>query len=1264
MNNIKVVFTGGGTGGHVYPNIAVYEAISEKYSDAEFLYIGTKEGAENKIIRTLKRPIEFVSIRSKGIPSKIKSPVTLISLFQIGLGVLKSLFVLKKFKPDIVIGSGGYVAAPVLIAASLLKIKIFIHEQNSTPGRLNQFMSRFASKIGISFKSSGDFFPPGKTVFTGYPLRRSITKRNPEEIKKKLGIPNENRVIFFFGGSKGARTINRALTELISELLGMENLTIIVSTGRGLTTEYSAYEDTIKRLTEKNILSEIPGKLIVKEYFDNIDEIYAVSDLAVSRAGAGTIEELTRVELPSIMIPKTDLPGDHQILNAKEQVARGGSLIVYENIRMIEGKREIYVVPEELLGKIKQLLRDDTSLEEMNKNLKKFDKIDSVQIILNEIETLSGLGKEVEKSDFKIFYLFDPEKEKNYELIFDNTSFGNSIFCDYYFGGLKENLVFEIRIIGGKKDKLLLKVLKGSIKLNGITVKEAVEIDSDDRVDFDENILILKHYTESVGKLEDNRAIKSKILSSSFGIMISRIGGFFREVVVTALFGAKNLSDLYVAGLTISNFMRKIVAENALENAFLPIFMRFFHRTSRKKLWESASSIINFTLLLSGIFTILGVVFAPQIVGTIYSGFEAKGIMTEAVNITRLMFPYLFLVTISAIMATYLKAFNRFGIAETSSLFFSVGSITGILIFYSISNLYALGIGILLGGVLQIMFLFPFTMGVLKKKELEFKYTPSIKFNSSANKKYYIQLAPITGDTFLSKTVEIIDQFLASRLKPGSISFLYFAKTIFRLPFAIVSQAINSVILRDFSNNIALFDKEKAKKLFVEGTKINVFLLAPMSILMFIQANPIVSILYGRGKFGNSAIANTSVALQFYSIGLIGWGLHSLTTRIFSARIDIKTSMYLNILMLTGNIGLSFLLVSTELKYAGLALATSISFTLFALVRILVLKIKLGHEAIIIRSRELYIPFFKTLVASFFMIIIMLQIQFLFNIIYIKSVPLKSIFEILSASFIGISVYLIASLLMKNTEILIFKKKVLKRRRKFPLSMLSPFNFIEKVSENPEKYREEFLYKINLYLNSTSWEIRNVGIKLIGIFKDNNKLSYLLNELKWKSSNHFIRRNSINSIRKLGIWNEKVKETVIRSLGDPYFEVRVSAINFLSEKISSEEYELLKKIIRKNIGSSTFEEKLAFIKLISAAGTLDDLSIMGKFYLSSNSLIREELLKLFLNYFKRGLFDNKRLRSETEKVLITSNNMQPHFKLRALANQIYREAGINDTMDI
>ncbi len=1254
MKKLRVIFTGGGTGGHVYPNIAIYESLCKDYPQSEFLYIGTEKGAESKIVKGIQRPIRFVNITSKGIPDKIKSFSTIVSFAFMMAGTVKSFFVIRKFKPDIVIGSGGYVAAPVLFAASILKKKIFIHEQNAVPGRLNRLMTKFAKSIAVSFPVTLDYLPKGKGIYTGYPVRDMIILKDRVKMKQKLGIPEKNKVVFIFGGSKGARTINIATANILPELMKRKNLTVILSTGRNHSAEYKAYESTIKLIEKNNIDPDREKNLIVREYFDNIDEIYSVADIVVSRAGAGSIEEITKLGIPSILIPKIDLPGDHQIVNAKEIEKTGGARIVFEKISA-NGDPHIYVQEKKLLLTIDELLQSEVLLDKMRSALKnKTNRKDAVKKIISIIKELTGEVAKEETEEIVSYYLHMPGNEKNLELIFSATTIGNSFLSSYYIDNSGPGFMFEVKTVG-KEEKLILRRIRGEIEVNGHPVKKITEIFEEDTISANDQKFILKKYFEKVEKLNIEKGTQSKMIGSSLGIFFSRVGGFFREIVIVSLFGAKGITDIYVAGLMISNLMRRIVAENALENAFLPIFMRLFRRSPRDKMWKSASSVLNFTLLFSLLITITGIIFAPAIIGLVYYGFESRGVMAETVAITRLMFPYLVLVTIAAIFSTILKAFNRFGIAELSSLFFSVGSITGILALYSISHLYALGAGVLLGGMLHAAFLYPFVKKILKNKSLQFKYYPVINFSSSVNKKYYSQLTPISLDVFLSKTSEIVDQFLAAGLKTGSLSYLYFAKTIFRLPFAIISQAINSVILRDFSDKIALFNKDKTKKLFVEGIKINIFLLAPVSIIMLILAEPIVSLLYGRGKFLIDDIKNTSYVLKFYSIGLIGWGLHSLTTRIFSARIDIKSSMYLNFMMLLSNIGLSFYLVETELKFAGLALASTISFLTFAFIRIFVLKIKLAEEEIKLNFRELIIPFIKTIIASFFMVVVMLQSKIVFSLINVGSIAVKNFIIIVSLSFIGISIYLITSLLLKNTDILIFKKRKVKSVTSVPLNMLSPFMFLEHISSDPLRYKDEFGYKTDIFLNSKRWEIRNVGIKLTGMFKIKENFEYLKHNIMNKTGNGFIRRNSLRSLKNIMEWNEESKIILQTALSDSYYEVRVAAIDAITEHIVKEDYFFFNGLAKENFEKASTEEKISYIKLFTVTGSHDELDFLSKYFLAENSLIREELLKMILSFYRKGILNKVDMIKFTDKILLTSNNMKPHFKLKAILSEIYSE---------
>jgi len=1254
MQKLKVVFTGGGTGGHVYPNIAIYEAIKEKYPESSFLYVGTKSGAENRIIKNFSQPIDFVHILSRGIPQNIKSLKTIVALFYILMGMIKSFFILRNFKPDIVIGSGGYVAAPVLLAAAVLKLKVFIHEQNAVPGRLNRYIAKFSNRIGVSFLSTSRFFPEHKVSVTGYPLRKSIRSKKENNIKETLKIPENNQVLFVCGGSSGARTINNAIAEIIPALLGIDRLSIIISTGRGYSKEYRAFDDTVNIFQKIGIPSEIEGKLIVKEYFDNIDEIYSISDLIVSRAGAGSLKEITTVGIPSILIPKIDLPGDHQILNALEVQKIGGARIVYEDVVRKNDKRIISVPEITLLKVIKDLISDLQTLDQMKKNLQKLDKRDSTELILNEIDQIVTIEKKVEEKQIKIFYLQSEGNEKSFELIFDSTTLGNSFLSDIYLEELENDVLFKIKNIN-KGSTLILKRIKGKIVLNGEEIKDWCEIREGDRIELVNHSYILKSYLEKIEEVYLEKSTASKIWGSSFGIMISRIGGFFREVVMAAIFGAGKAMSIFAVGLTISNFMRRIVAENALENAFLPIFLRFFHRSSRKKTWESTSSIINVTLFLSFTFTILGILFTPLIIKSLFPAFIEKGMLNETINMTRLMFPYLFLVTVAAILATFLKGFNRFGIAEASAIFFSIGTISGILVLHSISGIYSLAIGVLLGGIMQIGFLFPFVAKIFRNKSLQFFYKPVINFTSTSNKKYYSQIGPITLDVFLSNTSEIVAQILASALRVGAIAYLYFARTIFRLPFAIISQAINSVILKEFSDSIALFSKDKAKKLFIDGIKTNLFLLMPISIFMIILAEPLVSIILGRGQFNTSNVISTSYALQFYAVGLIGWGIHSFTVRIFSARMDIKTSMILNFFMLAANISLCLVLVKTSLDYAGLALATSISYLIFSVIRIVVLKKRLAREDIIISYKKILLSFGKTLFASLLMVIVLVETKFIFNKIQFKSRVLEDIVLLISMVFIGTAIYFLSSLLMKNTEILILRKTFRKKRSQIPLSMLSPFGFFKKVSADPQKFRDNYLYKINIYLSSQKWEIRNIGVKLIGLFNQVSKSEYLFDILKSKTEKGFIKRNALVSLQQLNIWNPELKALVYKLLTDTYYEVRVAAINYITHCMTIEDYAYFKDSIYKKLKHSGIEEKMACLKLIGKFGGKDDVEKLGHFCLSSNSLIREELLETFFSLYKRKILSKIETKDYLDRILITSNNLNPEFRLKSILKKIYKE---------
>jgi len=1256
MEAKKIVFTGGGTGGHVYPNIAIYEVLREQYPGSAFLYIGTARGAESRIVKNIPHPIAFAEIVSRGMPQNMKSLAGLVSVFHILRGAIRSYFILKRFKPDIVIGSGGYVAAPVLLAASVLKLKVFIHEQNAVPGRMNQLMARFADRIAVSFASTAAFFPAEKTIFTGYPLRRSILYSRDNDIKKKFRLPEKSKVVFIFGGSTGARTINNAVAELIPTLLAMDNLTVILATGRGYSKEYRAYEDTVKILDELGIPPEIEGKLIIREYFDNIDEIYSIADLIVCRAGAGTIKEITTLGIPSILVPKIDLPGDHQVLNAREVEKTGGATVVYEEIKYSDGKRVIYLPETRLLESIQETIGNSDTLFNMRKNLHQIEKKNSTESILKELEQIFKGKEKGEEKQIKVFYLHCQESEKALELVFPSTRLGNSLFCDYFIDGLAEETLIELKMMK-EGEKIVVRKIKGRVALDEKEIDRWAEIHEEGRLDMGGQTFTMKSYFEKVPRMRAERTEPRKAGAASLSTATSRIGDLVRQVVMAAYFGATNATDIFVIGYTIANFFRRLVAESALENSFIPIFSRLFYRSSRKKTWEAASSITNFTLLLALLITLTGVFFSPWLIKSLFPIFVTRHIAADAIQITRLLFPWLFLVTLAAVMTTYLKAFNRFGLAEMSVVFFNLAAVTGMILLYPLSGPYTLVYGLLLGALVQILFLIPFLAGIFSEKATAFSYKPLLQLKSRANIKYYAQLTPSAIEGILGKVSELFALILAAPMRPGAAAFLNFGLVIFRFPFAVLAQVVNNMILKDFSTQVALFDQKKTRQVFSDSIKANIFLLTPLTILLFMLAQPIVSLVFERGAFLSAQVLHTAQVLQFYAIGLIGWGLHGLTARLFADRLDTRTSLALNSAALLFFGVLGFFLSQTPLKFAGIALATSISFLLFSLVRILVLKSKLEKEDdSIIQFKDILASLGKTILSALLMVLIMIQARYVFEMIDFKSRVAANLVLLVSLSFIGISIYFLSSLLLKNTGIAAFKRKAgHKENNQTPAPMLSPFRFLDRVAKNSAAYKDDYLYKINVYTSSGHWEIRNVGVKLIGLFGDKSKADYLMEILRTHTENGFIRRNAVNSLKDLNIWNLEVKQLMIKLLEDSYYEVRVAALGYLAKHSTAADYEYFKETLRRKLKHASLEEKLASIRLIARLGSLEDLDYLRIFHLSSNSLVREEYLELLYSFYRRKILSAEKVRENMGKVLITSNNLNPEFKLKVIIEKIYKE---------
>ncbi|HQO09352.1 MAG TPA: glycosyltransferase [Clostridiales bacterium] len=366
---MKYILTGGGTGGHIYPALAIAEQIRKNEPDAEFLYLGTKKGIESKIVPAKGYRMKYVS--ATGMPDKKISIAMIVFVLMIFSGTVKSVFILLSYRPDMIIGSGGYVSAPPIFAGYILRklrlsrSKLFLHEANAEAGKLVKLAGPLCDGVGVSYKISLKDFP-GKGRFVGYPVRPEFFTGSKAESREKLGLNNDDFVVFAVGGSQGARTINRAVVDCLKYLNGMKNLRLIHVTGRG-TEGYNSVLDTIKRI-EYNSLKESEIRFYNRiEYADNIKDYYFAADLIITRGG-GTINEIAVSGTPSLIIPKANLSGDHQVMNALSMQNSGAADIMYEEVMIEENDFVIKVTGEKLSLKIKEYYDNRDRLRMMSAN--------------------------------------------------------------------------------------------------------------------------------------------------------------------------------------------------------------------------------------------------------------------------------------------------------------------------------------------------------------------------------------------------------------------------------------------------------------------------------------------------------------------------------------------------------------------------------------------------------------------------------------------------------------------------------------------------------------------------------------------------------------------------------------------------------------------------------------------------------------------------------------------------------------------------------
>lgn len=365
MLTTRVIFAGGGTGGHLFPAIAIAEELKKLDPRAEILFVGTKDKIEAQVVPN--KGFAFRPIWISGFHRGVSVDNILFPL-KAGVALMQAKSIITEFKPSVVVGTGGYVSGPVLFAATLLKIPTIIQEQNSYPGFTTRLLARRVNEVHVTFEISKQYLKRKEGVYlSGNPTRSDLENVNITDAFNYFGFnqKEQRKTVLIFGGSLGAYTINKAVEKNLDEIMKKE-IRLIWQTGK---VDYSHFEQLSKKYPK--------SVLWVQPFINRMDYAYAVSDLVVCRSGATTIAELTRLGKPAILVPYPRATANHQTDNAKVLTSFGAAVMLNDN-----------EVSDKFLHTVISLF-DERRLKEMSERSKQLGKPDAGKMIAQRVLQLS-----------------------------------------------------------------------------------------------------------------------------------------------------------------------------------------------------------------------------------------------------------------------------------------------------------------------------------------------------------------------------------------------------------------------------------------------------------------------------------------------------------------------------------------------------------------------------------------------------------------------------------------------------------------------------------------------------------------------------------------------------------------------------------------------------------------------------------------------------------------------------------------------------------
>jgi UDP-N-acetylglucosamine--N-acetylmuramyl-(pentapeptide) pyrophosphoryl-undecaprenol N-acetylglucosamine transferase len=350
---LKIIISGGGTGGHIFPALSIAGAIKQLAPGTEFLFVGAEGRMEME--RVPAAGYEIVGLPVMGFPRKPGAKM-LTFFLRLRQSMKKARAIVRDFQPAVVVGVGGYASGPVLRAAAKMKIPTLIQEQNSYAGITNRLLAKRARKICVAYDNMDKYFPASKIIFTGNPVRKELLEglSKVDEARNFYELEPRKKVLLVVGGSLGARTLNQSMVYGLGQLKNSD-VEVIWQTGR-------FYYDSV--------LKEIEGKALpnvhIHQFLSRMDLAYAVADMVVSRAGAGTISELCLMKKPSFLVPSPNVAEDHQTKNALALVNKDAAIMIADNEAVEK------LVPEAL-----QSIQNDELLKKLSANIEKMAKPDA-----------------------------------------------------------------------------------------------------------------------------------------------------------------------------------------------------------------------------------------------------------------------------------------------------------------------------------------------------------------------------------------------------------------------------------------------------------------------------------------------------------------------------------------------------------------------------------------------------------------------------------------------------------------------------------------------------------------------------------------------------------------------------------------------------------------------------------------------------------------------------------------------------------------------